>query len=296
MKRLLPGLIVVIACGGPAASPSSPESTAPSITSSSTTSVATSTTVEPTTSTAPVESGPVPVVASRYGLMGWWAAGWVVPETLDEILLGGGEEYQVVMLDEPITTAIGASPSLCEPSQTPVLDFDPPLPGEFAEPGALAVRADWELRPSPVRVVPDLSNVHIEAVTEVLRSLGIESEPVMFQQIAADIDADGNEDILIVSKFVPNDLFGTPGDYSVVVLRKMIEGEWQTAILETSIGEPDSPYVLSHSISAIADLNGDGKMEIAVDAAYYEGSGSAAYEYINDDLGPEPVLGGGCGA
>lgn len=236
------------------------------------------------------------MVASRYGLMGWWSEGWVVPETLDEIPLSGGEEYQVVMLDQPITTATGSPPTLCEPSQTPVLDFDPPLPGEFADPGALAIIADWELRPSPVRVETDLADVHIEAVTEVLMSLGIEAEPVMFQQIAADIDADGTEEIVIVSKFLPNDLFGRPGDYSVVVLRKMIEGEWQTAILETSIGEPDSPYVLSHSIAAIADLNGDGKMEIAVDAAYYEGSGSAAYEYINDDLGPKPVLGGGCGA
>jgi hypothetical protein len=295
VKRLLPGLILIVACGG-TASTTSPATSAPSTTGSSTTSAETTTTAESTTSSTSGESGSVPVVASRYGLMGWWAEGWVVPETLDEIPLSGGEEYQVVMLDQPITTATGSPPTLCEPSQTPVLEFDPPLPGEFADPGALAVIADWDLRPSPVRVETDLADVHIEAVTQVLMSLGTEAEPVIFQQIAADIDADGSEEIVIVSKSLPNDLFGRPGDYSVVVLRKMIEGEWQTAILETSVGEPDSPYVLSHSIAAIADLNGDGKMEIAVDAAYYEGSGSAAYEYINDDLGPEPVLGGGCGA
>lgn len=300
MKRLLPGLIVIVACGGPA-STTSPEPSAPSNTTSppagsSTTSVATSTTVQATTSATMGEPGSVPVVASRYGLMGWWSEGWVVPEALNEIPLSGGEEYQVVMLDQPITTATGSPPTLCEPSQTPVLDFDPPLPGEFSDPGALAVIADWDLRPSPVRVETDLADVHVEAVTEVLMSLGIETEPVMYQQIAADIDADGTEEIVLVSKFLPDDLFGRPGDYSVVVLRKMIEGEWQTAILETSVGEPDSPYIVSHAIAAIADLNGDGRMEIAVDAAYYEGSGSAAYEYIDDDLGPEPVLGGGCGA
>lgn len=236
------------------------------------------------------------MVASRYGLMGWWSDGWGVPETLDEIPLSGGEEYQVVMLDQPITTAIGSPPTLCEPSQTPVLEFDPPLPGEFADPGAVAVIADWELRPSPVRVETDLADVHIDAVREVLMSLGIEAEPVIFQVAVADIDADGTEEIAIVAKDLPNDLFGQPGDYSVGLLRKLIEGDWQTAVLETSIGEPDSAYVLSHSIAAIADLNGDGKMEIVVDAAYYEGAGTAAYEYINDDLGPEPVLGGGCGA
>ena len=43
----------------------------------------------------------------------------------------GGEEYQVVMLDQPIDHSDRSAPTLCEPSQTPVLDFDPPLPGEF---------------------------------------------------------------------------------------------------------------------------------------------------------------------
>ncbi len=76
----------------------------------------------------------------------------------------------------------------------------------------------------------------------------------------------------------------------------MIEGEWQTALLETSVGASDNPYILSHSVAAVADLNGDGTMEIVVDAVYYEGSGTTAYEYIDDDLGPQPVLGGGCGA
>jgi hypothetical protein len=229
--------------------------------------------------------------------MGWWdGQGWVVPETLEEIPLSGGEEFQVVMLDQPITTTTGEAPTLCEPSLTPVIDFDPPLPGEFAEPGGIAIIADWDLRPSPVRVDASLTDDDRQAVVDVLMQLGIEADPVIFQSIAADIDGDGTEEVVIVSKFLPDNLFGRPGDYSVVLLRKMIEGEWQTAVLETSVAEVDQAYILSHSIAAIADLNGDGKMEIVVDAAYYEGSGTSAYEYIDDDLGPQPVLAGGCGA
>jgi hypothetical protein len=116
VKTLLPVLFLIAACSDPA-STTSPSTGAPSTTSSSTsgsstTSVETSTTAESTTSTTTGESGSVPVVASRYGLMGWWSEGWVVPETLDEIPLSGGEEYQVVMLDQPITTAIGSPPTL----------------------------------------------------------------------------------------------------------------------------------------------------------------------------------------
>jgi hypothetical protein len=281
-------MVLIAACGDTTGGSTTGPATDTSPSSTSTAAPAT------TSTTAALESAPA--VVSRYGLMGWWAGEWVVPETLEEIPLDGGEEYQVVMLDEPITAAVGSAPSLCEPSLTPVLEFDPPLPGDFGDPGAIAVMAGWDLRPSPVLVESELADVHNDALSEVLQSLGIEAEPVIFQQIVADIDADGTEEVVIVSKQLPEDLFGRPGDYSVVILRKMIEGEWQTAILETSVGAPDNAYILSHSIAAIADLNGDGKMEIVVDAAYYEGAGSAAYEYVDDDRGPEPVLGGGCGA
>ena len=290
MKRFLAGMVLVAACGDTTGGSTTVPDTDTSQTSTNTTAAPT------TTSTTGATPESVPAVVSRYGLMGWWSEGWVVPEGLEEIPLDGGEEFQVVMLDEPITAAVGSPPSLCEPSLTPVLEFEPPLPGEFGDPGAIAVIASWDLRPSPVRIEADLADVHNDALSEVLQSLGIEDEPAIFQQIAADLDADGAEEFVIVSKLLPDDLFGRPGDYSVVILRKMIEGEWQTAILETSVGEPDNAYILSHSIAAIADLNGDGKMEIVVDAAYYEGAGTVAYEYVDDDRGPEPVLGGGCGA
>ncbi len=109
---------------------------------------------------------------------------------------------------------------------------------------------------------------------EVLEPLGILSEPEVYQQLVVDLEGDGTDEVVIVARHVADDVIARPGDYSVVLLRKIIEGEWQTAILETSLAEPDSPYVLSHSVAAVADLNGDGKMEIVVDAVYYEGAGS----------------------
>ena len=292
------GLVLIAACGSGSDATTSTLEPGTTTTSgaSTTTTVETTTSTQATTTTATGATSPA-AIASRYGFMGWWSeTGWVVPESLEEIPLVGGEEYEVVMLDQPITTAVGSAPTLCEPSLTPVMEFDPPLPGEFRDPGGLAIIADWELRPSEVRVESELADVHRQAVVDALASAGIETDPVISQIVAADIEGDGTEEVVIVSKEMPEDLFGQPGNYSIVILRKMIEGEWQTAILETSLAEVDQAYILSHSIAAIADLNGDGKMEIAVDAVYYEGSGTVAYEYTNDDLGPQPVLGGGCGA
>lgn len=251
-------------------------------------------------SIAPPEPGTPGVVASRYGVMGWYekeTEEWITPETTGEIPVFGGEEYQVVSLDQPITTAIGGGATLCEPSQTPVIIFDPQLPGSDLQPGAIAVLALWDLRPRRVLVGGDVAPEHRQALIDVVDSLGIEDpDPPVTQVISTDLDDDAAEELLLVAKRVPNDLLGRPGNYSVVVLRKQIEGEWQTAVLETSTGVADNVYVVSHTIPAVADLNGDGKMEVVVNGHYYEGAGSAAYEYIDDDLGPVAVLSGGCGA
>ena len=48
-----------------------------------------------------------------------------------------------------------------------------------------------------------------------------------------------------------------------------------------------------YSIQAIADLNGDGRMEIVMHAAYYEGAGSEIYDVSGAK--PKMVLGIGCG-
>ena len=283
MKGLAAALLLLAtACGGD-----------PAATTTTTTPPTTGTSVA-TTGTQP--EGVPPVVVSRYGLMGWWDGDWVVPEDIGDVPVVGGEQYQVVMLDQPQTLAIGSAPRLCEPSLTPVLDLDPPLPGDFGDAGAIAVVSSWELRPSATAVVEELAEVHHAAVIEVLEPLGILSEPDVYQQLVVDLEGDGTDEVIIVARHVADDVIARPGDYSVVLLRKSIDGEWQTAILETSLAEPNSPYVLSHSVAAVADLNGDGKMEIVVDAVYYEGAGSVAYEYINDDLGPQSVLTGGCGA
>lgn len=48
-----------------------------------------------------------------------------------------------------------------------------------------------------------------------------------------------------------------------------------------------------YGISAIADLNGDGVMEIVTKSYYYEGNASSVYELAGDEL--REVLSTGCG-
>ena len=79
----------------------------------------------------------------------------------------------------------------------------------------------------------------------------------------------------------------------------MIEGEVQTAILGVSVVEDlDNLFqnLAVFEVAAIADLNGDGKMEIVINGTVWEGAFLQAWEYINDDLGPVEVLSCGCGS
>lgn len=297
MKRLVPSLVVlVIACGSGGESTTT-ETSATETTSTTSTTAATSTTVTVTTTATTPDPG-VPVVVSRFGVMGWWDGdSWVPGDGSVAIPLVGGEQFQVVLLDEPISTTTGSALAVCEPIGTPIVDFEPPLPGAPQEPGAVAVIADWDLRPHGVTLLAAVPDEHIDAVAQFLTSRGVDdADPNIEQVVVTDIEGDGVAEVLIVVNRLPDDLFARPDDYSAVLLRKMIEGDWQTAVLEFSEAEAESPYILRHVVAAMVDLNNDARMEIVIDAFYYEGAGTVAYEYVNDDLGPKQAIGGGCGA
>lgn len=297
MKRLVPSFVVLlIACGSGGASTTT-ETSATDTTSTTSTTAATSATVTVTTTATTPDPG-VPVVVSRFGVMGWWDGdSWVPGDGSVAIPLVGGEQFQMVLLDEPISTTTGSALAVCEPIGTPIVDFEPPLLGAPQEPGAVAVIADWDLRPHGVTLLAAVPDEHIDAVAQFLTSRGIDdADPNIEQVVVTDIEGDGVAEVLIVVNRLPDDLFARPDDYSAVLLRKMIEGDWQTAVLEFSEAEAESPYILRHVVAAMVDLNNDARMEIVIDAFYYEGAGTVAYEYVNDDLGPQQAIGGGCGA
>ena len=52
----------------------------------------------------------------------------------------------------------------------------------------------------------------------------------------------------------------------------------------------------SYRLIAVADLNGDNRMEVTAQYGYYEGSSTHVLEYINDIEGLQEVLVVGCGA
>jgi hypothetical protein len=96
---------------------------------------------------------------------------------------------------------------------------------------------------------------------------------------------------------VTDGLFAEPGDYSIAFMQRTVGNEVQTSILgESVIVTADNPLVNAYSIGAVADLNDDGKMEIVISSAYYEGLGVEVFEWIDDDQGLVSQITQGCGA
>ena len=93
----------------------------------------------------------------------------------------------------------------------------------------------------------------------------------MKQILQVDLEGDGINEVLIVAEDVSEGLIAQDGDYSIAFVRRTVSGDVQTDILgESVIVTADNPLVNSYSVGAVADLNGDARMEIVLTAAYYE--------------------------
>jgi hypothetical protein len=134
---------------------------------------------------------------------------------------------------------------------------------------------------------------------EILADRGLDVDrPVIKQLIRTDLDGDGVNEVLVVAEEVTPGFLLEPGDYSIVLMRKVIDGEVRTAVLdETIVLDEDGPgeFGGAHTIGTVADLNGDQRMEIVTNSAFFEGFGMSMWEYV-DDVGPVLALQSGCGS
>lgn len=248
---------------------------------------------------------PSKVVVGPDSVAGWWdGSRWVRAGGSSPVPVEGGESYKLVGLDSEVGQAAGSE----------VMEGCEPVPGSskieieglqrsFTDPleeTRIAVTGVADPVPRRAVQVPS-SAAYAEAARSLLAERGVQVEdPNIVQVVSVDLDGDGRDEVAVVAERIADQqgLSGRPGDYSLVFVRSFAGEQVVTSVIAETVAEDEpgvTPFVQSHRVSAAADLNGDGRMELAVAGKYYEGAGVVFYE-LGRDGRMSDILSSGCGA
>jgi hypothetical protein len=288
--------LLLAACGGQAAAPTPPPTTAP----------------EPApTEPAPTEPAPTEPAAQVFPIAYSW--GW---DTQTACLLGsadngtwrdaaatapllsGGEPYELYGPTGALSSATGeepepAGPGPCEGTYWVF------FPDAAAEQPSVAIHAAANALPREARAQDTTQEVYQDAVAEILRQQDIsEPEINVTQLFRVDLEGNGTEEVLLsATRYTEPDLpVINRGDYSLVLLRQLVDGQVETSLIEAQSYPQGQEFTAPDTfrITGILDLNGDGVLEVVIESRYYEGGSVVVYELENGAL--RPTLSCGCGA
>ena len=143
------------------------------------------------------------------------------------------------------------------------------------------------------RVFADVKQpVYLDAVREFLRGRGIDEPKVKIKSIIRiDLDGDGEDEVLISATNYFSDEENVPaniakGSYSAVILRRVVAGKVRTQLIAGEFYPKAKKFVAPNDseVTAVVDLNGDGKLEVLVHSAYYEGGATTIYSCERDKI------------
>ena len=263
------------------------------------------TSIPAATSETPADDGPHcnhivfnSILLGGYGEDGWTAA-WDVAPTIR-----GGEKYSLYSFDEYEGTGTGSA----------VTDYESLAPAYFEKVlvcrdgrdgdvhAGLAVCAPWDCMPRTAAAQGDGTGAYERILRDILVSLGLENPSIdILQNYRVDLDGDGVDEVLL---YAENARRGDEwqysmreGSFSILVLRKIIDGKAENIIMGRSVFLEDTGFEDGLRgvwwIEGFADLNGDGKLEIIVRDEYYEGIFYVVHEIVGDQF--EEVLWNGWG-
>lgn len=220
-------------------------------------------------------------------LLGGFNQKWL---TEDEVsaYIQGKEEYKLLRLTDYL--GIGFGDTLIT-NNTPI-PYTIDIQSSLSEnDGFLAISCDWNPMPRLPVQQSNSSEEYNNIVSKILEENGLKDIPVnVVQNYKIDIEGDGQDAVLLCAQNIePLGLGATfkKNTYSLVVLRKIVDARVENIFLTKSIyledGEWSDGCPSVDNIEAIADLDGDGEMEVIVGYLYYEGFGYKIYDLVENE-------------
>ena len=233
-------------------------------------------------STVPAQQESVVTIATTYYLLGGSKNGkWLTAETVAPLIK---KETKMVLIDVKgiikgggILTDSGEEYGAC--GENKAVRLEPEIKSGIA----VGDNAKWNLVPRIPKLIAVTDKSYVKIAADFLKTKGIARTKIKLSQIVQiDLEGDGKYEIIIAGNYYKKGMGEeqNAGDYSFALLRKTVNGKPQNILLGgdffTKRGEYDPPN--EREITAIADLNGDGKMEIVLKTFYYEGSWQQVFE------------------
>jgi hypothetical protein len=240
------------------------------------------------------------VDVNRSCMLGGVAGGkWLEAEKIAP-MVKGGERYRVYTLTGPAGEAVGAEPKLGDPcTDCREVEFSPKITE------GIAVAGNWNAMPRIPQSLGTSDPAYRQVVARLLLKQGIVRPKINITRILrVDLEGDGVDEVLISATYLAGGLSRPdgpmavrvkPGDYSFVVLRKIVGGKARNIVLDGEYYPKVSDATANqYEVVGVLDLNGDGKMEVIVSIDYYEGSSSTVFRINGTRV--DNVFGCGWGA
>ena len=205
-------------------------------------------------------------------------------------LLKGGEKYQIYTMTRLIGSATGSKPKESQGTALGQLEVKiTPAPNLQEE--MVAIGGPWNALPR----VPKLASLDQEdlkeAVASILRQKGISNPKVKLTQvIRVDLDGDGVEEVIVsASTYKEQEAVyskirflqrGQEGGYSLVLLRKVIQGKVKNLVISEDYCRGTS-MPMRDKVAAVLDVDGDGLMEIILHGVDHEGWATSVFRVEN---------------
>ena len=166
--------------------------------------------------------------------------------------------------------------------------------------GGVAFSAKWNPLPRKIQAVDANQKQHVDVVRDFLLRRGLIDPVVGISQIArVDLDGDGQDEFVISATHYKNGTEipdeSTANTYSCVIVERTLKGKATAELVDGEFYPKAKADAAPNKfeIAALLDLNGDGKIDIVLRSAYYEGDEISVYEF--GSAAAKKILSVGCG-
>ncbi|NUM45393.1 MAG: VCBS repeat-containing protein [Anaerolineales bacterium] len=126
----------------------------------------------------------------------------------------------------------------------------------------------WAVNPTSINWLAPQLPAYQKPILDWLVSQGLENPSVTITDIAQlDLDQDGANEVVLRANNIQDAYRTTAGDYSIVVVRKLVGNTVETipVVADVYLNDDANTQPRLHHLTALMDFNGDGKTELMVD-------------------------------